>query len=299
MVSLRMRLVMKVLQKNKEKPREHDVSAYREGLISIARTQPNFPSEVDITPEQVGRIPAEWITSKDSTSDSVVLYLHGGGFVGGSPSVSRYFVTQFVKRTKVPFLLIDYALAPEKPFPHALEDSVSAYRWLLETKHTPSNRIALFGESAGGNLVIATLVRLRELDFELPATAICLSPWVDLPGTGESMKTKEKIDPILTQEEMAFLAKQYVGDNDPFHPLISPLYAELHSLPPLFIQVGTSEMTLDDSLRIAKIAEAAGVEVMLDVWKDMPHVFTIFFQYAPESRKGIDRICEYINRYLQ
>jgi monoterpene epsilon-lactone hydrolase len=299
MVSFRMRLLKKVLLRNKGRPRELSVPSYREGLISFAKTQSNLPTDVHLTSEQVNQIPAEWIIPDSSTSDSVVLYLHGGGFVGGSPVVSRFFVAQFVKRTKIPFLIIDYALAPEKPFPHALEDAVSAYRWLLETKHISSNRIALFGESTGGNLAIAALVRLRELDFELPATAICLSPWVDLAFTGESIKSKEEIDPILTLEEMTYLAKQYIGDNDPIRPLISPLYAELHDLPPLFIQVGTSEMALDDSLRIAKKAEDAGVEVVLNVWKDMPHVFSIFFQYTPDSRKGIDRICEHINRYLQ
>ena len=294
-----MRLVIRTLRKNKEKPKEHSVTAYRHNMDSFAESLPGFPPEVYSTPDQAGQVPVEWITHKDAVSDSVILYLHGGGYITGNLAISKYFITQFVQRIKIPFLYVDYSLAPEKPFPAALDDAVSAYRWLIETKDFHPKKITLFGESAGGGLVIATLVRLRELNLEMPSTAICLSPWVDLALTGESMTTKADIDPILSLEEMTFLGKQYVGEQNPSHPLISPLYADLHDLPTLFIQVGTSEMILDDSLRIAKKAEEAGVNVTLDVWEDMPHVFALFFQYAPESRKAIDRICEHITRHTQ
>ena len=169
---------------------------------------------------------------------------------------------------------------------------------MIETKGVQADRIVLFGESAGGGLVLSTLVNLRDKNLDLPKAAVCLSPWTDLAGTGESMITNVDIDPSLTLEQITFLAKQYFGDNDPKNQLISPLYAELQGLPPLFIQVGTSELILDDSLRFAEKAKKAGVIVTLDVWKDMPHVFTIYFQYAPESRQGIDRICEFITQHI-
>ena len=294
-----MRLVIKTLRKNKEKPKEHSVVAYRQNMDKIAESLPDFPPEIYSTPEQAGQVPVEWITHKDVVSDSVVLYLHGGGYISGNLAISKYFITQFIQRIKIPFLYVDYSLAPERPFPAALDDSVSAYQWLLETKKYLPKQIIFFGESAGGGLVLATLIKLRELNFEMPSTAVCLSPWVDLAGTGESMVTKADIDPILSIEEMNFLVKQYVGEYNLHNPLISPLYADLHGLPPLFIQVGTSEMILDDSLRIAQKAEDASVKVTLDVWEEMPHVFALFFQYAPESRKAIERICEYITKHLQ
>ena len=298
MVSLRMKLVIKALRKNKEKPKEQSVEAYRQGLESVIDSLPELAPEIERKTEQIGQVPGIWLQIKEACEDAVVLYFHGGGYIAGSASISEFFAAQFAQRVKIPFLLFDYGLAPERPFPSGLDDAVSVYRWLIETKGIKPNRIVFFGESAGGGLLISTLVRLRELDIDLPATAVCLSPWVDLALTGESMTAKEEIDPILSREEMEFLVKLYIGDNDSKDPLISPLYADLHDLPPLFIQVGSAEMILDDSLRIAKKAEEAGVDVTLDVGEGLPHVFALFFQYAPESKRAIERVCEYISRYI-
>ena len=298
MVSLRMRLVMRTLRKNKARPREISVAAYRQGLENVLESLPNVATGVSFKSEQIEHVPAEWIKNPDAEDDAVVLYFHGGGFIAGSVDISRFFAAQFAQRIKTPFLLFEYGLAPEKPFPEAINDAISVYQWLVDVKGIAPNRIAFFGESAGGGLVFATLVKLRERGLELPATAVCLSPWLDLTLTGESMITKAEKDPILSLEEMEFLVQQYVGNNNPENPLISPLYADLKGLPPIFIQVGTSEMILDDSLRIAKKAEEAGVDVTLDVWEDMPHVFSLFFQFTPESRDAIDRVCEYLSKFL-
>ncbi len=298
MVSLRMRLVIGQLRKNKDKPKELSVTAYRQGMDSLASSIPIIPESIEVTPDHAGSIPLEWISHKDTHHDSVVFYLHGGGYIAGQLELSRFFVSQFVMKTKIPFLLIDYKLAPENPFPAALNDALSVYEWITEKKRILPKRILFFGESAGGGLVLSTLVKLRDERKDLPAAAVCLSPWTDLAGTGDTMITKAEIDPILSMEEMAFLVKQYIGEHDPMNPLISPLYADLHGLPPLFIQVGTSEMILDDSVRLSEKAENEGVDVTLDIWKDMPHVFTIFFQFAPESRKGIDKICKYITQQI-
>ena len=298
MVSLRMRLVMRTLRKNKARPRKISVTSYRQGLENVLESLPNIATGVTFTPEHIENIPSEWIKNRDSEDDAVVLYFHGGGFIAGSVDISRFFAAQFAQRINTPLLLFEYGLAPERPFPEAINDAVSVYQWLIDVKGFDPNRIAFFGESAGGGLVFATLIKLREKGLSLPVTAVCLSPWLDLALTGESMVTKAEKDPILSLEEMQFLVKQYVGENDPENPLISPLYADLHDLPPIFIQVGTSEMILDDSLRIAKNAEEAGVDVTLDVWEEMPHVFSLFFQFAPESRDAIDRVCEYLSKFL-
>jgi len=294
-----MRLVIRTLRKNKEKPKEQSVTAYRDGMDTVAEMLPPLPEGITVKPERVGNVGVEWISHRDSESDSVIFYIHGGGYVSGNLALSRYFIAQFIQRMKIPFLIVDYGLAPEHPFPQGLNDTTSLYEWLLNTRGVQSDHIVFFGESAGGGLVLSTLVNLRKKNLDLPAAAVCLSPWTDLAGTGDSMISKVDIDPSLTPEETRFLAKQYVGDNDPKNPLISPLYAELHRLPPLFIQVGTAELILDDSLRLAEKAKNEGVEVTLDVWKDMPHVFTIYFQYAPESRQGINRICEFITQYIE
>ncbi len=293
-----MRLVIKALRKNKEKPKEKTVEAYRQGLEGAIESLPEPSEEIESRPEQIGHVPVLWLQHKHAIDNAVVLYFHGGGYIAGSASISEFFAAQFAQRVKTPFLLFDYGLAPEKPFPAGLDDAVFVYKWLIETKGINPNRITFFGESAGGGLELATLVKLRELGIEQPATAVCLSPWADLALTGESMRTKEEVDPILSREEMEFLVKLYIGENNAKNPLISPLYADLHDLPPLFIQVGTAEMIMDDSVRIAKKAEEAGVEVTLDVWEGMPHVFALFFQYAPESKKAIERVCEYLSRYL-
>ncbi|MFW9848316.1 MAG: alpha/beta hydrolase [Candidatus Thorarchaeota archaeon] len=299
MVSLRMRLVIRTLRKNKEKPKEQSVTAYREGMDGIADMLPPLPDDIVVKPERVGHVGVEWISHRESETDSVIFYIHGGGYVSGNLAISRYFIAQFIQRTKIPFLIVDYGLSPEHPFPQGLDDATSIYEWLLKTRGVQSDNVVFFGESAGGGLVLSTLVNLRRKNLDLPAAAVCLSPWTDLADTGESMNSNVDIDPSLSPEETRFLAKQYIGDNDPKNPLISPLYAELHELPPLFIQVGTAEIILDDSLRLAEKAKMDGVEVTLDVWKDMPHVFTIYFQYAPESRKGIDRICEFITQHIE
>jgi len=289
---------MRALRKNKSKSREISVASYRQGLENVLESLPNVASGVVFESEEIEHIPCEWIKNRDVEDDAVVLYFHGGGFIAGSVEISRFFAAQFAQRINTPLLLFEYGLAPERPFPEAINDAVSVYQWLIDVRGIDPSRIAFFGESAGGGLVFATLIKLREMGMDLPATAVCLSPWIDLALTGESLITKAEKDPILSLEEMQFLVKQYIGENDPRDPLISPLYADLHDFPPLFLQVGTAEMILDDSLRIAKKAEEAGVDVTLDVWEDMPHVFSLFFLFAPESREAIDRVCEYLAKFL-
>jgi phosphinothricin tripeptide acetyl hydrolase len=177
-----------------------------------------------------------------------------------------------------------------------VEDCTAAYRWLLSTGVDPA-RLVIVGDSAGGGLTVATLVALRDAGEPLPKAAVCLSPWVDLELLGESMTTKAEIDPMLLREVGLQWAKAYLGDAHPRTPLASPLYADLTGLPPLLIQVGTAETLLDDATRLAERAKSAGVDVALEVWDDMIHVWQFFAARLPEGQQAIDRIGEFIRKH--
>jgi monoterpene epsilon-lactone hydrolase len=193
-------------------------------------------------------------------------------------------------------LLIEYRLAPEHPFPAAVEDSVAAYRWLLKEGFDPA-RIAVAGDSAGGGLTVATMVKLRDENEPLPAAAVCLSPWVDMEGIGESMKTRAEVDPIVERGPLLEMAEAYLGGADPRTPLAAPLYADLKGLPPMLIQVGTAEVLLDDSTRLAEEAKKAGVDVTLEPWEDMIHIWQFFASMVPEGRDAVDRIASFIHKH--
>jgi monoterpene epsilon-lactone hydrolase len=198
-------------------------------------------------------------------------------------------ISRLAKAARARVLALDYRLAPEHPFPAAVEDSTAAYRWLLEQGYKPS-KIALAGDSAGGGLTIATLVALREAKTPLPAAAVPISPWVDLEGTGESMKTRAAVDPMVQKEGIAGIAAQYLGQTDPKNPLAAPLYADLKGLPPLLIHVGDAETLLSDATRIAEKAKQAGVKVDLKIYPEMIHVWHLFADILPEAQQAIEEI---------
>jgi monoterpene epsilon-lactone hydrolase len=192
---------------------------------------------------------------------------------------------------------LNYRLAPAHPFPAAVEDASAAYRWLLKSGVDPG-RIALAGDSAGAGLALATTLTLREDELPLPGAVVCLSPWVDLALTGDSMDTKAAADPIVSREMLYGWGKLYLGDHDPRTPLASPLYAELQGLPPLLIQVGSTEVLLDDSRRLADRASAAGVDVALEIWPEMIHGWQNFGAILPEAREAIDHIGRFVRSHL-
>lgn len=227
-----------------------------------------------------------------------MLYFHGGGYVAGSINSHRELCVRIARASNTRVLLIDYRRAPEHPFPAALEDAIKVYHWLISSEEINPKKIIIAGESAGGGLTIATLIKLRNDKVNLPKASICLSPFLDLAVTGDSVKTKAEIDPIVTRENLEFCAKLYLGDEDSKNPLASPLYADLQGLPPLLIQVGTSELLLDDSVRFADRAKAAGVEVTLDIWDDMIHMFQLFASFAPEGQEAINKIGAFIQKSL-
>jgi acetyl esterase/lipase len=225
-----------------------------------------------------------------------MLYLHGGAFALGSINVQRELIARLVRSTKMRGLAIKYRLAPEHPFPAALEDATAAYRWLL-SQGFESSQIMVAGDSAGGGLALGTMLSLRDSGEPLPAGAVCISPWTDLALTGDSALSKADLDPILDPASLQVYARYYAGDNELTTPLISPLFANLAGLPPLLIQVGTDEILLDDATRLAEKARQAGVNVTLEVWDEMFHVFQLI-PFLPEAKKAIGSIAEFVSKNL-
>ncbi|MFZ6181946.1 alpha/beta hydrolase [Nannocystis pusilla] len=255
------------------------------------------PPGVYLEPTRAGDVPGEWIHAVGARADKVLLYLHGGGYVAGSPASHRPLTAALSREARVRVLALDYRLAPEHPYPAALDDAVAAYTWLLDQGYS-ARSIALGGDSAGGGLAAATLVRLRDAGVPLPAAAFMLSPWADLTGTGESVRTRAALDPMLGGDLAAF-ARYYVGpDGDPRHPLISPIHADMRGLPPILIQVGTREVLHDDAIRLAERVRAGQGRVELEVWDDMIHVFQVFPGLLPEARRAIRRIGEFLRAEL-
>lgn len=274
---------------------EISVENIRNGLEQLA-IMTKLPKDVKCEPIDVMGVPAEWITTPESIKEKVVLYLHGGGWIAGSINTHRDLASRISRASKTRILIIDYRLAPEHPYPAGLEDSITAYKWLINVEKIVPNNVVIAGDSAGGGLTIGCLIALRDEGVPLPAAAVCLSPGVDATMSGESLKSKVEVDPFLTPESVEFMVKQLLGDTDPEE--VNLLNKNLQGLPPLLIQVGTSEILLDDSIRLAELAKAAGVNVKLEVWDDMIHVFQAFAAFAPESREAIGKIGEFIQNYL-
>jgi acetyl esterase/lipase len=243
-----------------------------------------------------GGVTAEWVAAEGASDSRVVLYFHGGGYIIGSPRTHRAMLAHLSRDSGARVLALDYRLAPEHPFPAPVEDAVSSYRWLLSEGFDP-DRIALAGDSAGGGLTVAALVQIRYLGIAMAAAGVCISPWVDMEGLGESMETRAEADPMVGKESLMVSAKTYLGGADPRAPLAAPLYADLRGLPPILIQVGDAEVLLDDSTRLTGVAREAGVEVQMDVWDDMIHVWHVFAPILPEGKKAISQAGEFIKKH--
>lgn len=273
-------------------PLELDPLVMRERLERMS-TLMQLPPDVVAEPTTVDGVPAEWVSTPEAHEDRAVLYLHGGGYVMGSLNSHRDLAGRVSRAAGARVLNLDYRLAPEHPHPAAVEDATAAYRALVADGYEPGD-VAIAGDSAGGGLTVATLVTLRDQGDPLPAAGVCISPWVDLEGVGDSMTTKADVDPMVQRDPLVRMAGFYLGDLHPRTPLAAPLYADLAGLPPLLIQVGTAETLLDDSTRIAERARDAGVDVTLEVWDEMIHVFHAFAPILPEGQEAIDKIGEFL-----
>jgi acetyl esterase/lipase len=241
-------------------------------------------------------VDAYWLsTSKTGKTGPVLVFTHGGAYVGGSGKEIPPAVIEIANTAGMRVLSVDYRLAPQFPFPAAVEDAVSAYRWLLDQGLAPAE-IGWFGESAGGGLTLATMHALQHQELPMPGAIAVLSPWTDLTLVSESYFTLEADDPAFNRDGLSFLARAYYQDSDPMNPLVSPVYGEFSGFPPTLIQVGSKEILLSDSLRVARRARAAGVEVSLDVWDGLWHVFQ--YMNVPESGEAIAELGEFFRRHL-
>ena len=273
-----------------------DIAEMRAGMEAFTTAAP-LPEGVDFDPVDAGGVPAEWTRGAGASDDRVVLYFHGGGYVMGSVATHRGLTAGISRAAGARVLSVDYRLAPEHPYPAAVEDGVAAYRFLREQGVAPG-QLAVAGDSAGGGLTIATLLALREAGEPLPACGVCISPWVDLTQGGESMETKADEDPLVGREILQQMADAYVADGDPRAPTASPCFADLAGLPPLLIQVGTAETLLDDARSLADRAKTSGVDVVLEEWDQMIHVWHAFALLLPEAKQAIDRIGQYLKEKL-
>ncbi len=280
----------------KERPRPASLAERRVRLDGLG-AQYVLPTDVRAEPVDAGGVAAEWTATPGADPRRVILFLHGGGYVSGSIRSHRHMIAQAGRDAGARTLALDYRLAPEHPFPAALEDALTGYRWLLAQGFAPDN-IAVAGESAGGGLAVATLVTLRESGTPLPSSVWLSSPWVDLENGGATMATKADVDPLISKPYLAELAAMYLGGADPRSPLASPLHANLRGLPPMLIQVGSAETLLDDAVRLAAAAGSVEVRVTLQVWPDMIHAWHLFFPQLTPGRRALAEVGTFLRATL-
>lgn len=253
----------------------------------------------NITVEKINMegIQAEWLIpfSSSTRSEKVILYLHGGGYVTGSIEDHRMMCGLLANATGTKVLIPEYRLAPEHPFPAALDDALKVYQWLLDQGYSSANMI-IAGDSAGGGLSVATVLALKEKSGSLPAAVVCLSPWADLALTGQSHTTKAKAEAILNKDVLHEWALCYTDESNLTNPLVSPIHGDFHGFPPLLIQVGSEEILLDDSILLAEKARSAGVDVTLKIWDGMWHVWQALGDLIPENKKTFEEIGQFVQR---
>ncbi len=270
------------------------IGEQREAMADLARSSLP-PDGVAIEPVMLGGCRGEWLTPASVAIDAVVLYLHGGGYCTGSLDSHRNLASRLAVAAGCPVVTLDYRLAPEHPFPAAVDDAAAAYGDLLALG-IPPERMAIAGDSAGGGLTVASLLALRATGSPLPAAAVCLSPWVDLTQTSGAYQRLAAKDPMVTKAGLDLMAQAYLGATDPRAELASPLFAEdLSGLPPLFIEVGEHEVLIDDAIHLAERVAAAGGEATLTVWPEMVHVFQAFpGPLIPESEQSVAAIGSFL-----
>ena len=284
------------------------VTAFREYCESGA-AKAKIVAGVEVVPVKITGLPAglaaEWLrpvaeAKVPRVEDAVIFYCHGGGYISGSCSDHRALVSKLVAYTGIRLLLYEYRLAPEHPFPAAVEDTLNAYRWLL-TQVAPGTRLIIAGDSAGGGLCLVTLLALKDLvsqgetELQLPLAGICISPNTDMKLTGKPNHTRDSVEPV----GMAiYCSKYYAGTHDPVHPYISPLYGDLRGLPPLLITAGAAEGGLDQAVRFADEAQAAGVDVRLIIGEGQIHCYPLLPDFIPEAKQAMTEIAAFVRRRL-
>jgi epsilon-lactone hydrolase len=276
-------------------PADLDVSELRRRLAELTSAQP-LPTGVTVTPAALGGVPTAEITIDGTEPRHVILYFHGGVYVLGDAVQAAGLAAQVGRRTRATVISVDYRLAPEHPYPAAVDDALAAYQALLDNGTDPSG-IAFAGESAGGGLAVATLVNARDHGLPLPAAAFVMSPYADLTLAGAALDTKAAADPLLSRDNLQVRVPDYTAGHDPALGLISPVFADLSGLPPLIIQAGSHEVLLDDAIRLARQA-AADVQVTLDITPGVPHVFQAYYPILDEVAAALDRAGQLLSAHL-
>lgn len=254
-----------------------------------------LPKGFTLEPVRIGALDAEWMLPPGAGKKPALLYFHGGGLVVGSVRSHRGIVAKFVKGSGISALVFDYALAPERPFPAALEDAVAAYEYLL-AQDVPPNKIVCIGDSGGGNLCLAALLALKERGLPQPAGAVTLSAWTDLTNSGESWVTNAERDTLCWKDAQTVFSRMYAGNHDPADPLISPLFGDLSGLPPLLMYAGNDETLRDDTTRFAQRAKESGVETELHLGEGLFHCYPACAPLFPEATRAMDEICAFARR---
>lgn len=267
------------------------IGGSRRAFEGMARMYP-APADTRVDTISLGGVRAERLIAPEVDPTRAVFYVHGGGFAMGSPATHRELGVRLARAAGCPVWLPDYRLAPEHPFPAGLDDVVAAYRGLVAEGIDPA-RIVIAGDSAGGGLVVSSLIALRDAGAPLPAAGVCLSPWADLTLTSASIEGRTELDPWIGRPGLALMVKAYVGDGDPARPLVSPALADLRGLPPLLVLVGTAEVLHDDAATLASRAREAGVAVTFEAWEDMVHVWPMF-PHLPEARAAVSKIGRFV-----
>jgi acetyl esterase/lipase len=265
---------------------------FRENCEKGAARYAKAPEGITVKEQTIEGIKSEWLIPDGANPEKLIMYVHGGGYVAGSCSDHRGFVSKFAKFTEVTNLVFEYRLAPDNPFPAALDDSVKVYRWLLESGYKPGN-IVIAGESAGGGLTLATLLALKENKIQLPVAAVAISPWTDLTCSSDSYKTKNRFSPAPLNSWFVF-SKHYCGNTPADNPFISPLFGDLNGLPPIFINSGVNDELFDDGEKFAAKAKNAGVDVTFRAGEGMVHCYLLLAPMFPEAIDAMNEIVQFI-----
>jgi acetyl esterase/lipase len=295
-VSAEQRATLDAILRQAAFPPDSDVDEQRRLLRELISAQ-QLPAEVTVTAATLGGVPTAEITVDGIEARHVVLYFHGGVYVIGDAFLAAELASQVGRRTQAKVISVDYRLAPEHPYPAAVDDALAAYEALLSNGIAPSD-IAFAGESAGGGLAVATLVNARDHGLPLPAAAFVMSPYADLTLAGTTMETRRDSDPLLSPELLRARVTDYTSGQDAALGLISPIFADLSGLPPLIIQAGTHEVLLDDAVRLAQQAATADVEVILDITPGVPHVFQAYHAILDEAAAALDRAGRLLSAHL-
>ena len=272
-----------------------NIANQRERMRAYERKVPQAPARTQTIEKSLGAIRATRISRPETRPSRHILFLHGGAYATGSPALYRHISWRFADAARAQFIAIEYRLAPEHPFPAAVDDALQAWRALLGEGANPSH-CAIMGDSAGGGLALALALRLRDAGVPLPGAIVAISPWTDLAITGRSAQPPAA-DPMLYSEHLAEYAAQYLADTDPRHPYASPLYGDPRGLPPTLLQVGSDEILRDDSVRMTQSMREAGCNITLEVWPRMPHVWHAFAPIMPEARRAIARIGAFVQQW--